>query len=89
MITDREAVALEMMSTDDLMAVGHWEDTIKSLVAKGYARQVTGVWHRSTPAGQEAFEAFEAGELAAMKTEKRRVDDFDGATIEGEVEDDH
>jgi hypothetical protein len=87
MITDREAVALEIMRTDDLMAVGHWEETIKSLVAKGYARQVTGVWHRSTPAGQEAFEAFEAGELAAVLGAQKPADDFDGLTIEGEAED--
>jgi hypothetical protein len=89
MITDREAVALEVMQTDDLMAVGHWQDTIKSLVAKGYARQVAGVWHRSTPAGQEAFEAFEAGELAAMRAVQKPADDFDGLTIEGEAEDEH
>lgn len=87
MISDREAVALEVMATDDLMALGEWKATLESLEKKGYVRHLTGLFYRRTPAGDEAFAAFEEAEMRAVMGAKKPVDEFEGVTIEGEAED--
>ena len=84
MLTDREAVVLELMQTEDLLAIGNWKEIIEALETKGYARRIGELHYRSTPAGREAFEAFEEGELRKALAGRRRVAD-EGVVIDGEI----
>lgn len=65
-LTDKEASCLEIMQTDDMLAIGNWQPIVESLVAKGYAQHVTGKFYRSTSDGQAAFAAMEDGQMRAM-----------------------
>jgi hypothetical protein len=85
MLTDKEAVVLDLMQTEDLLGIGNWEEIIKSLVAKGYARRIGELHYRSTPAGQEAFETFQDAEL--LKVMAGRAVRDEGPVIEGEIMD--
>lgn len=89
MLTDKEVSCLEIMQTDDMLAIGNWQPIIESLVAKGYARHVTGKFYRSTPAGQAAFDAMEDDQMRAMIGEHNaRVRERDAVAVKttpGEV----
>ena len=84
MLTTQEAACLDIMQTDDMLAIGNWEEVIQSLVAKGYARLVTGQWYGPTEAGLKAMDEHDTNEMRALVAEHNaRV----GPVIEGEAED--
>ena len=66
MLTDKEATVLEIMRTDDMLAIGNWQPIIESLVVKGYARHIAGLFHGPTPDGLAALRKFERDELTPV-----------------------
>jgi predicted transcriptional regulator len=68
-LSDPEAVCLDIMQTDDMLAIGNWEEPIKSLAAKGYARHVTGQFYGITPEGLKALDTFETEQMRGMVAE--------------------
>ena len=85
-LSDKEAVCLDIMQTDDMLCVGDWAPFIEALVAQGYAKHVTGQWYGITPEGREAFAAFENREMAGMIAEHNaQVRERQSPTIDGEA----
>ena len=66
MLTDDEAVAMEILSHEDMLAIGRWKDVIKGLASRGLCVPVLDQWHRITPAGIVAFEAYERAQYAPV-----------------------
>jgi hypothetical protein len=83
MLTDHEAVLLEIMTNgEDMLAIGAHEAPLLSLAASGLVSKV-GNGYRITSAGVTAFGEFENAELTAMILGRPAGDD--GITIEGEM----
>ena len=81
-LTAQQSACLDIMQTDDMLAIGNWEEVILSLVAKGYARHLTGQYYRITDAGLAALDQQETDEMRAMvATHNAAV----GVVIDGEA----
>ena len=86
-LTDKEATVLDIMARgEDMLAIGHWEPIIESLVAKGFAVRVLDKWHRATPEGLAAFEEFENEQMRTMiKEHNERIRERNAPVIEGQA----
>jgi predicted transcriptional regulator len=90
MLTTQEAACLDIMQTEDMLAIGNWAPVVQSLVDKGLARHVEGQMYGITAEGMKALDDLETEEMRGMIAEHnaRVVQNREriGPIIEGEAE---